>query len=66
MYTAKAEAIPIRMRTRDRQINIRMSDAEVARLQSIADRLGVTGADVVRLMLSRAHDESVHPLHRKS
>jgi hypothetical protein len=42
---------------RDRQINIRMTEAEVAMLQAVADSLGLNQSDTVRQLVRKAYTE---------
>jgi hypothetical protein len=42
---------------RPRQVNFRASDEELLRLRIVAAHYGLSGANVVRLLVKRAYDE---------
>ena len=44
---------------RERQLNIRLSDQEAARLDRVAEHYGLNAAGVIRMLVKREHDAIV-------
>jgi hypothetical protein len=49
------------MSDRDKRLNIRVTEEEAEMLRGLAEREGLSAADVVRLFIRRAHAEATAP-----